>query len=580
MTVSISLYHRRDRSNHNMKVSIASAAFALALIHQSASAQNELFHVTGKTSGDRFGYSVAGIGDVSGDTVPDWVVGAPYDTPHGTMSGSARVISGASGTQLYEFEGNSSLDMFGYSVSGGDVDGDGLGDVIIGAYGDNSNGADSGSVFVYSGLDGALLHHLKGVAAGDNLGISVSYVPDTDGDGRGEILAGSWASDIGPMKNVGRARLYSGATGQQLHSVAGQAAYDLFGGAVAGLEDSDGDGFGDFIVGAHWNDQLGIGAGSAYVYSGSTGTLLRVLRGQVAGDAFGYAVGDAGDVDGDGKSDWIVGAPGADPSGSNSGSAQVFSSSNGALLYAFSGDLAGDSFGSAVAGNFDVDDDGLADLLIGAFAADGNGLSSGRVRVHAGSDGHVITTVDGLDAETRFGAAVAAGGDIDLDGKDELLVGAWGEYSGPGPFTGALYVLSFSDSPPLTSTYCISGHNSAALNAEIWYTGSTSISTSDFELTCDWAIPNQSGLFFYGQAQIEVPFGDGYRCVGGSIYRLGAALADSLGSVSLAVDFENPQVPAAEITAGSTWNFQYWYRDPVTLSGFNLSNALNATFVP
>ncbi len=563
-----------------MKVSIASAAFALALLHQSASAQNELFHITGKTSGDRFGYSVAGLGDVSGDTVPDWVVGAPYDTPHGTMSGSVRVVSGASGTQLYEFEGGASLDMFGYSVSGGDVDGDGLGDVIIGAYGENSNGADSGSVYVYSGLDGSLLHHLVGAAAGDNLGISVSYVPDTDGDGRGEILAGSWASDIGPMKNVGRARLYSGATGQQLYSVAGQAAYDLFGGAVAGLEDSNGDGFGDFIVGAHWNDQLGVGAGSAYVYSGSTGTLLRVLRGQVAGDAFGYAVGDAGDVDGDGRSDWIVGAPGADLFGSNSGSAQVFSGSSGAHLHTFYGSMAGDSFGSAVAGNFDVDDDGLADLLIGAFASDGNGLSSGSVRIHSGSDGHKIATVDGSEAEIRFGAAVAAGGDLDLDGKDELLVGAWGEDSGPGPFTGALYVLSFSDSPPLTSTYCISGHNSAAQYAEIWYTGSTSISADDLVLTCDWAIPNQSGLFFYGLAQIEVPFGDGYRCVGGSISRLGVAVTDDFGFASLAVDYDDPQTAAAEITVGSTWNFQYWYRDPITLAGFNLSNGLNATFVP
>jgi len=563
-----------------MKLSIASAATALVLLPLSASAQEELFHITGSSSGERFGHSVAGLGDVNDDGVPDWIVGSPYDAALGSMTGSARILSGASGALLHEFQGDSALDLFGWSVSGGDVDGDGHGDAIIGAYGDDSHGTDSGSVYVYSGLDGSLLYELVGVAAGDNFGISVSFVPDTNGDGKGEILAGAWASDVGTKTNAGRARLFSGATGLMLHTVAGEAAFDLFGGAVAGLGDCNGDGHGDFLVGAHWNDQAASGAGSAYVYSGATGTLLRALRGVAAGDAFGYAVGDAGDVDGDGLADFIVGAPGADVGGANSGSASVFSSASGALLYTFHGDLPGDTFGSAVAGNFDVDDDGLSDLLVGALAADGNGLSSGLVRILAGSDGHELATVQGFETEVRFGAAVAPAGDLDQDGKDELLVGAWGESSGFGAYTGALYVLTFSDSAPLASTYCTAGHNSQALYAQIWYNGSTSLSAADFELTATWAVPNQPGLFFYGLSQIEVPFGDGYRCVGGQLFRLGVAVADATGSATMPVDFADPPAQEGEITAGSTWNFQYWYRDPITLNGFNLTNALNATFLP
>jgi hypothetical protein len=107
-------------------------------------------------------------------------------------------------------------------------------------------------------------------------------------------------------------------SGALLLELAGESSFDLFGSAVAGLEDLDGDGRGDLVVGASLSDAKGSGAGSAYVYSGATGALLWTLRGEASGDAFGYAVADAGDVNGDGASDVLVGAPGADAGGQNS----------------------------------------------------------------------------------------------------------------------------------------------------------------------------------------------------------------------------------------------------------------------
>jgi hypothetical protein len=561
-----------------MNRTIAALA-AGTLLASSASSQTEFLMLAGDSAGDRFGHSLAGVGDVDGDLVPDWAVGAPYDTPAGPMSGSVRVISGATGSQLFEFEGDSELDLFGYSVSGGDVDGDGLADVIVGAYGDDSGGGDSGSVYVFSGFDGALLYHFKGAASGDNLGFSVAFVPDTDGDGRGEVLAGARASDIS-AKNAGSAVLFSGATGQPVLTVTGEVAFDLFGSSVAGLDDVDGDGLGDLLVGAVWNDHSGSGAGSAYVFSGSTGSLLHALRGLAAADSFGSALADAGDVDGDGRSDLFIGAPGADLSGANSGSASVFSGATGTHLYTFTGDHAGDFFGSTVAGDLNVDDDGFSDLIVGALAADEGGLSAGMVRVFSGVSGLELLTVHGNAAGDRFGAAVAAGGDVDLDGRDELLVGAWGENPGQGPFTGALHVLTFSEAEPPVYSYCTAGTNTDGLEAELWYSGSTSIEAGDLVLVCEKAMASQPGLFFYGAVQVEVPFGDGFRCVGGSIYRLDVASSDPFGSVQYTIDYDSLLGGPGEIFSGSNWNFQYWYRDPKAPSGFNLSNGLSATFFP
>lgn len=136
-----------------------------------------------------------------------------------------------------------------------------------------------------------------------------------------------------------------------------------------------------------------------------------------------------------------------------------------------------------------------------------------------------------------------------------------------------------------TSTYCVGAPNSAGPGASIGYSGTTSVSIDDFTLTVAGAVPNKAGFFIYGNAQVQVPLGDGFRCVGGSIFRLRPATnANASGMNSRFVDFTIPPAGSGpgQITPGATWNFQYWYRDPLGPggSGVNLSNALAATFAP
>ncbi len=135
-----------------------------------------------------------------------------------------------------------------------------------------------------------------------------------------------------------------------------------------------------------------------------------------------------------------------------------------------------------------------------------------------------------------------------------------------------------------TSTYCQASPNSYGLGAKIWGSGSTSLANNDFGLVVVAAVPNEPGLFYYGPNQISAPFGDGFRCVGGTLFRLNPpVLADGFGDVARAVDFHAAPANAGPgaITAGSTWRFQYWYRDPAAGgAGFNLSDGLEATFCP
>jgi len=145
----------------------------------------------------------------------------------------------------------------------------------------------------------------------------------------------------------------------------------------------------------------------------------------------------------------------------------------------------------------------------------------------------------------------------------------------------ALAISSWGDG---TSNYCRTSPNSVGPGALISSTGSTSIAANDFTLIANGGVPLQIGLFYYGSTQIEVPFGDGFRCVGGSIARLNPPQpSDGFGDSWRWVDFTQPPANAGpnQITPGSTWYFQFWYRDPAGGgSGFNLSNGLAASFSP
>ncbi|MBL8860724.1 MAG: FG-GAP repeat protein [Planctomycetes bacterium] len=343
-----------------------------------------VWEVQGPIAGQRFGASLARLGDLDGDGRDDLLVGAWSASFTGALqAGAARVLSGASGATIREHRGDAAQDHFGWTVAGlGDLDADGVLDYAVGAVDDDDNGGSSGTVRVFSGASGVTLYTLRGAAAEDLFGTAIARVPDADGDGVDDMAVGapSFASNLRP----GYVRLHSGRTGALLWTVLGSANQDQFGGAVAGLGDLDGDGRGEVLVGAR---QLQIGAtGYARVLSGADGSVLREFQGPAAGARFGATVAAAGDVDYDGIPDLWIGAPESSATGLRAGRVEAYSGASGALLARFEGVAANARLGSALDAGPDVTGEGGPDLAAGAPGEAVPGTNAGALRVFRGSE--------------------------------------------------------------------------------------------------------------------------------------------------------------------------------------------------
>ena len=203
----------------------------------------------------------------------------------------------------------------------------------------------------------------------------------------------------------------------------------FFGWAVSELRDVNGDGVTDVVVGEV--DGGSKMRGRVWVYSGRTGRLLFRRSGR-AGEQNGYAIADAGDVNGDGVPDVISGAPGQ---AGDTGHAYVYSGATGRTIARLRGHRHGDAFGDAVSGAGDVNGDGVPDLLVGA---PGNGTTAGRAYVISGRTHRVVRVLTAHRRGDLFGDGTAQAGDLDGDGVDDLIVGA----SGMNPGHGAAYVYS------------------------------------------------------------------------------------------------------------------------------------------
>ena len=278
----------------------------------------------GTAPGDHFGHSVAGAVDVDNDGRDDLIVGAPLADVGGIDSGEVHVFSGRNGSLLLKLPGASTADHFGFSVSGvSDVNGDGFDDVIVGAPLDDDNGSESGRASVFSGSDGAVLSIVDGDSPGDELGIAVGRAEDVDGDGQEDWIVSAWHNDSGG-NNAGRVRVLSGAVGTVIRTIDGSAAgFGLGRGGVCGLGDVNSDGKGDLLVGSPFADIEGGNSGLTTVFSGQNGAELHSFVWAETGDLSGYSVASAGDVNGDGIQDVLVGAPSADEGSNGSGGAYV-----------------------------------------------------------------------------------------------------------------------------------------------------------------------------------------------------------------------------------------------------------------
>ncbi|MEM8709875.1 MAG: FG-GAP-like repeat-containing protein, partial [Planctomycetota bacterium] len=378
-----------------------------------------LYSVAGTTAGDRLGERVAHAGDIDGDGFDDFLVAAPAPTHGGP--GYVLVVSGQTGATLRVHAGLDGAEGFGSGLSGlTDLDGDGAPDYAIGVPGRaNATGVPSGVVLLISGTTGALLDQFDGENADELFGFSVATGADLDRDGVHDLAVGLPGAD----GNDGAVRAFSLADGHELFGVAGVETRGRFGHAVALARDFNGDGFGDVVVGAPsilFNGQP-LGAGVVTVVSGADGATLTRYGGGFPGAGAGISVAARRDVDGDGLSDVIVGGVNNSDGYSARGCISIFAGGPAAPVIAGGLD---EEVGAAVDGAGDLDGDGIEDVLIGApLARNGGGARTGAVRVTT-ARGEVLGEVFGSVTDGEFGRSVASMGDLDGDGIAEFAVGA------------------------------------------------------------------------------------------------------------------------------------------------------------
>jgi hypothetical protein len=439
--------------------------------------------VSGETTDNYFGESVGTAGDINGDGYADVIVGA---AGHDFNTGRAYVYYGDGGglsfSPAFTLSGETADNRFGVSVgTAGDVNDDDYADVIVGAESHNSG---TGRAYVYyggeDGLSGSPAITLSGEATDNYFGYAAGTAGDVNDDGYADIII----SADGYNSNTGRAYIYmggvAGLSASPAVTLSGETVADRFGGSVDTAGDVNGDGYADVIVGAFGHNS---NTGRVYVYAGGEGGLSSsptfTFSGETTNNYFGRAVGTAGDVNGDGYADVIVGAFGHN---SNTGRAYVYTGGEGGLssspTFTFSGGTSGDYFGISVGTIGDANGDGYADVIVGAA---GHDSYTGRAYIYTGGEGGLsfspALTLSGETTDSRFGYAVSMAGDVNGDVYTDVIVGAWRYNSGTGRAYAYYGGRGFATLPTIETVNPVSGASDVPRNAPIVVSFSEAVDT-------------------------------------------------------------------------------------------------------
>lgn len=393
------------------------------------------------------GFSVSGAGDVNGDGFEDIVVGAPKYSGNTYKAGAVFAFYGSPGglqpIPSWTFGGDQTGADLGFAVAAaGDINHDGFDDILVSAPRYNHEQSREGRVYGFygsaNGLPATPSWQLESNLVEAYLGWSVASAGDVNHDNFDDVIVGAkWAQD--GFVNEGMAQVYLGseaglASSPVWTTFGGQAGASL-GTAVSTAGDINKDGFADVIVGAPLANTSEEDAGQVLVFCGSSSGVEQepcwTLTGTQLNGRLGEAVGGAGDINGDGVDDVIVGAPGQNTSLPEAGTVYVYGGSETGLsllpLWTAVSNQSVAQFGTAVQISSDINGDGLQDVIIGAYGYTADQSQEGRIYVYYGRSGGPNTQPDwiaeGNKAEAEFGFALSSS-DVDGDGQGELLVGA------------------------------------------------------------------------------------------------------------------------------------------------------------
>ena len=403
--------------------------------------------------GNSTNYALSPAGDVNGDGYADVMISI-YNNEYGVSSnGTVQLFmgtgNGISSQPTWSGEGKGGSN-FGESIaSAGDVNGDGFFDIIIGAS-RYSNGEDNeGAAFVYYGSPSGPAQTpswtMEGNQANAFFGVSVSTAGDVNKDGYSDVIIGASYFDDGET-NEGSISIYlgspSGLSKTPYFTAEGDQVNAFFGKSVACAGDVNHDGYSDVVIGAPGYDHGQNNEGRAFLYMGTnmgmTQSAAWTGESNQADANYGYSVASAGDVNGDGFSDVVIGANRFDDKMSNVGKIYVYmGSANGFTLFpdwTYTGSQIDGNMGISVSAAGDINGDGYGEVIVGSFGINPQ-IPTGNVFVFFGSVKGTTNKFIEIDKNkypgASFGLSVASAGDINGDGYADVLAGVMKEGSNP-----------------------------------------------------------------------------------------------------------------------------------------------------
>jgi len=559
-----------------MRLASISIAILGALVSIATPAPAQTFAtppIPGEAPGSEAGRDFEFVGDIDGDGVSDILVGYPLDDTLGADYGKAVLLSGATGAQLWEHFGHEPGERFGDTVSAaGDVDGDQVPDFMVST---PWRREERGGGWIFSGADFSLNISYRGLFKGDRFGEAVVTIGDFDNDGYSDTAWSAPGRTTIHGEDRGSVYIYSGIDGETIYELRPPSALGgdgiFLGRTVSWVGDVNNDGQDDFLIATDETDSTNTVIGAAYVISAFDESIIYEILGTDDGmgtiTTQGQSIAGAGDVNADGFNDFLVSSQ---TTGQNS-RATLYSGIDGSVLRVYPDALDAVTI-ARVQNAGDMDGDGVLDQAFSGIVANG-------IVVYSGLDGSVLQTITSLDPGDEFGVHFASAGDLDGDNHADLAIGAPGD-DGAGADAGRIFV--YSGNPcGAAENHCIGGLHSDGGQARMGYIGSSSVARNDLQLKAEDCPINKFGIFFYGPNAIQSPFGDGFRCVGGMTRRLNPAINTGANGVATRVlDLAAPAVGAAPIGTGEILSFQFWFRDPMGPggSGFNLTDGLAISF--